>query len=372
MHAVSQPLRVVHGRAWYRRLDAVQHGDHRLQIGGRVPDRHVRAELVGRIVGQRPDDRHRRRARAQRKRVVAVVEQHQGTCRHGPRRGEVGRGEFGRVHPVRVGQRMVEHAREELQCQHVPHQLIHPGHADLAALHQVRTVGRVGGELAGDLDAHLDVHARREREPRGVRTVGRETEVLELLDRLVVADHRAAESPFLAQDRAEEIGIPAGGHAVERVERAHHRRGARVDRGLVRRQIDVAKLLLRHVDRVVLPASRRRAVRREVLHGGGHLVQRAEVAALVTADLRGRDRRAEERVLAGALDHTSPARVPADVDHRVEGPLDPVGGRLVRRDGLVVLDRRRIPAARLPDGYREERLVPVDDIEGEDDGDVQA
>ena len=108
-----------------------------------------------------------------------------------------------------------------------------------------------------------------------------------------------------------------------------------------------------------------------MLHGRRHLVSRAEVAALVAAHLRRGHRRSEERILTGSLDHASPARVPADVDHRVEGPLDPVRGGLVGRDRLVVAHRGGIPATRLGDRHREDRLVPVDDVQGEDHRDVQ-
>ncbi len=161
------------------------------------------------------------------------------------------------------------------------------------------------------------------------------------------------------------------GHPVERVERAHHRRRARVDRGLVRRQVVVAELLLRHVDRVVLTAGHGSAVGGEMLHGRGHLVRRAEVAALVAVHLRRGYRRPEEGVLPRPLHHASPARVAADVHHRVEGPLDPVRRRLAGRDRRVVLHGGRVPAARLPDRHREDRLVPVDHVQAEDHRDVQ-
>ena len=238
---------------------------------------------------------------------------------------------------VRVGERMIEHARQVLERQHVAHVVVDRGQADLAAAHQARPEGRVGGVLAGDLDAHLDVHSRGQREPRGVSAVRGETEVDEFLDRLVVAHHRATESPLLAQDRAQQVRVRAGRHPIERVERAHHGRRTRIHGRLVGRQVVVAQLLLRHVDRVVLTASHGRAVPGEVLHGRGHLVQRAEVAALVAPDLRRGDRRTQERVLPRSLDHAPPARVPADVDHRVEGPLDPVRGGLIGRDRLIVL-----------------------------------
>ena len=157
---------------------------------------------------------------------------------HGPRRRQVRGGELRVLHPVGIGQRVGEHAGQVFQGQYVAHVVVDGRHADLAAPHEGRPVVRVRGVLAGHLHAHLDVHARGQREPRGIRPACRVPEGFEFLDRLVVADDRAVESPLVAQDRREQVGVRAGRYAVERVERAHHRRRARVDRCLVGRQVD--------------------------------------------------------------------------------------------------------------------------------------
>ena len=47
-------------------------------------------------------------------------------------------------HPGRIGERVVEHAGEELQPQHVPDRLIDPRDAQLTAADQLRPVGAVG------------------------------------------------------------------------------------------------------------------------------------------------------------------------------------------------------------------------------------
>ena len=301
-----------------------------------------------------------------------VVQQHHGTAGHGPRRRQVRGRELRVLHPVGIGQRVGEHARQVFQGQYVAHVVVDGRHADLAAPHEGRPVVRVRGVLAGHLHAHLDVHARGQREPRGIRPACRVPEGFEFLDRLVVADDRAVEPPLVAQDRREQVGVRAGRYAVERVERAHHRRRARVDRCLVGRQVVVAELLLGHVDRVVLTACHGCAVGGEVLHRGGHLVRHAEVAALIAVHLRRRHRRPEEGVLPRAFHHASPARVSGDVHHGVEGPLDPVRGGLAGRYRRVVLHGGRVPAAGLPQRHREDRLVAVDHVQAEDHRDVQA
>ncbi len=136
-----------------------------------LADRYVRAELVGRVVGERPDHRDRRHARAQRQRVVVVVEEHHGAAGHGARRGQVGRGELRGLHPVRVGERVREQPCEFLEGQHVAHVVVDRRHADLAALDQVGHVEGVRGVLAGHLHAHLDGHPGGDRELRGLRFV---------------------------------------------------------------------------------------------------------------------------------------------------------------------------------------------------------
>ena len=68
------------------------------------------------------------------------------------------------------------------------------------------------------------------------------------------------------------------GHAVDRVERAHRGVRAGVDRGLERRQVEVAQPPLGHVGRVVVAAALGLAVGGVVLDARDDLVGRGVVA----------------------------------------------------------------------------------------------
>ena len=281
--------------------------------------------------------------------------------------------ELGGPHARGGGDRGGEHPGQVLERQHVPDRRVELRHRDLVVGEQLLPVVLVGREFArcADLHRHLDVEASGQRESRRVGSVGGEAEGLELLDRLVVAERGALEAPLVAQDRLEHVRIGRVWDAVERVERGHNRRRAGVDRRLVGGQVVVEELLGRHVDRVVLTARDRGTVGAEVLDRRRHLGGRGEVVALVALDLRRGDRRTEERVLAGALDDPAPARITADVDHRIEGPLDSVSGRLRGGHRLVVLHQRRVPAGRFAERDREHRLVAVDHVESEDQRNLQ-
>ena len=161
------------------------------------------------------------------------------------------------------------------------------------------------------------------------------------------------------------------GHAVDRVERAHRGVRTRVDRGLERRQVEVAQRGLGHVGGVVLAAALRGTVGGEVLDTGGHLVRRRVVAALVTLDPGRGERRTEVRVLAAALGDPAPAWFVRDVHHRAVDLLEPHGRRLAGADGGVGLGDRRVERAGRAERDGEHRPVPVDGVEGEHDRDVQ-
>ena len=124
--------------------------------------------------------------------------------------------------------------------------------------------------------------------------------------------------------------------------------GARVDRRLERRQVDVAQPLLGHVGRVVVAAALGLAVGGEVLGARDDLVGLRVVVALRGADAgRGHDR-AEVRVLAGALGDPAPARLVRDVDHRAVDLLDAGRGRLARADRCRPWPRRPDRSSRPP------------------------
>ena len=198
-----------------------------------------------------------------------------------------------------------------------------------------------------------------------VGQVGGEAVRLQAAGGVGVAHHEPLEAPELAQHLGEEPAVAGGGDAVERHVRRHHVAGARLDGRAERREVGVPQLGVGEVDLVVVTPAERGAVPREVLGPGDDAVGSAEPLALEAPHLGDRHRRAEVRVLAGALDDAAPARVAGDVDHRREGPVDADRPRLPRGDRLAAGDGVRVPRGRHRDRHRQDRPEPVDDVERE-------
>ena len=199
----------------------------------------------------------------------------------------------------------------------------------------------------------------------GVGQVGGEAVRLQAAGGVGVADHEALEAPEVAQHLGEEPAVAGGRDAVEVHVRRHHVAGARLDRRAERREVGVPQLGVGQVHLVVVTPAERGAVPREVLGPGDDAVGSAEPLALEAAHLGDRHRRAEVRVLAGALDDAAPPRVAGDVDHRREGPVDADRPRLPRGDRLAAGDGVGVPRRRHRDRHRQDRPEPVDDVERE-------
>jgi hypothetical protein len=236
---------------------------------------------------------------------------------------------------VRIG--VLEQSQCELHPQHATHGLVHRGHRQFVFRQQLRDLRVV------EVGHHVHLHARFQRLFRGRGGVQRDAVMGQFHHRRVVADHEAVEAPFLAQDLVHQVRIGRGGHAVERVERAHHRRRARLHRGLVRRQVDLAQADVGHVGGVVLAPGLGRAVGGEVLDRGSDAVRPRQVGALVAAHVGARHRRAEVRVFARAFGGAAPARVARDVHHRRVEPFHAGGGGFARRHVGKLLHQRGIP-----------------------------
>ena len=272
---------------------------------------------------------------------------------------------------------VVEEPGAELHAQDAAHRVVEARHRDPVLREQLLA------EVADVRADHLGVGARVQRGLRRVGSVGRDAvaagprvRVLgragaQLGDGGVVALDEAVEAPLLLEDVRLGLGIGASGDAADRVERAHRRVRAGVDRGLERRQVEVAQPLLGHVGRVVLAAALGLAVRGEVLDARDDLVGRGVVRALGGLDARGREDRSEVGVLAGGLGDPAPARLVRDVDHRAVDLLDADGRRLARGDGVVGRGHRGVEAAGRAQRDREDRAVAVDRVVGEEDRDVQ-
>ena len=115
-----------------------------------------------------------------------------------------------------------------------------------------------------------------------------------------------------------------------------------------------------------------RAVGGEVLGAGEHRVARGEVVALEAAHARRGEDRTEIGVLARPLDDAAPAGVAGDVDHRSEGPVDALRGRLRGGDPRAPLGEPRIPAAGFGQRNGEHGSLAVDHIESEEQRNAKA
>ena len=315
--------------------------------------------------------------RLERQRRVVVLQQHH-------RAGCVLSGECHRIGPHlrrrRVGHVdvwVLEQPGAELHPQDAPHGIVEPRHRDLVVGQQL------GAEVADQRAGHLGVQpgvqclgcrvrpVRREAVPAvaGVGVHGRAR--AHLGNGGPVRLDKAVEAPLALEDVGQGLVIAAAGHAVDRVERAHHRIGAGVDGRFERRQVEVAQPLLGHVGRVVVTAALGLAVGGEVLRASDLLVRRAVVGSLRALDPRGGHGRAEVRVLAGTLRDPTPAWFVRDVDHRGVGLLEPDRGRLAGTDRGVVHGHLRVEAARRCQRNREDRPEAMDRVEREQQRDVQ-
>ena len=252
-----------------------------------------------------------------------------------------------------------------------------PLHRDPAFLQQLRA------EVADQRARHLGVHAGVERERRGTGSVGGDSVPafagVGCLRRAgshlghggPVALDEPVEVPFVLQDLVHQLVVATARHAVDRVERAHNRVRAGIDRGLEGRQVEVPEPLDGHVGRVVVAAALGLAIGREVLGARNELVGRAVVRPLNRLDARCREHRVQVGILAGGLGDPAPARFVGDVDHRGVGLLEPDDCRLARAVLVVVGRHLRVEARPCGERDREHRPEPVDRVEGKEDWDLE-
>jgi hypothetical protein len=127
-----------HVRARVRRLDPVDHRDD-LALGDVVADRHVRPQRLGPVIGQRTDHGDVRRARAQRQRLVLVVQQDHRPVGHRPGRVEVRLRELPALHE-RIAPRLgiAEHAGQVFQGKDVTDRVVELRRRDLPRGKQAR------------------------------------------------------------------------------------------------------------------------------------------------------------------------------------------------------------------------------------------
>ena len=272
---------------------------------------------------------------------------------------------------------MLEQACAHLDTQDPAHCIVDPAQRDLALREQFLA------EVSDQRARHLRVDPCVQRERRRLGPVRRDAvAALAGVGRLrragpqlrhcgPVALDEAVEAPLALEDVAQQVVVPAGRLAVERVERAHERVGSGVDCRLERRQVQVSETLLRHVGGVVVASALRLAVGGEVLRAGDELVRRAVVSPLDSLDARRGHDGVQVRILAGGFGDPPPPGLVRDVDHRGVCLLEADSCRLARTIGRVVRGNPWVEAGAHAERNREDRSEAVDRVEREEQWDLQ-
>ena len=194
----------------------------------------------------------------------------------------------------------------------------------------------------------------------------------QFLHRAVVTDGQPLEAPLLAQQVGQQPAVGGGGHAVDGVQRDHHRAGAGVHRGLVGRQVVLEHARQAHVHGVVVAAAFGRAVQGEVLDRRHDAVRGGQVGALVGTDHHAGQQRGQVGVFAEAFRDPPPARVAGDVDHRREAHVEPVGAGFEGGDPRAAGDHLGVPAGGQAEADGKDGAVPVGHVVGMEQRDLQA
>ena len=226
-----------------------------------------------------------------------------------------------------------------LDLQDVAHAAVDLGHRHLAVLDELHELPLV------ETRHHVLVHAGRERKRGEVRMrLGHSVPVeLALLDSLPVGDREALEAEMAAEDVRQQPLVHAAGHAVERVERRHHRERARPYAVLERRKVHIAERRLAHLNGVVVTARLCPAVGGKVLEARGD-GQRAR-ARLYALYERRAHLAAKIGVLSRPLGDAAPARIAAHVHHRRKRPVAALRRRLDRNEPSAVVPELFVPRA---------------------------
>ena len=109
-----------------------------------------------------------------------------------------------------------------------------------------------------------------------------------------------------------------------------------------------------------------------MLGRGDEAVGRRKVVSLEAARLGRRHLSRNPGVLARALDDASPARVARHVQHRREGQSDAILRRLLGRGARRFLPKLRIKQAGFRERDGENRVVAVNDVEPQEQGNAEA
>src|SRR5947207_13975771 len=96
-----------------------------------------------------------------------------------------------------------------------------------------------------------------------------------------------------------------------------------------------------------------------MLWAGRDAIRGIQARALIAADIRASDRRAEKRIFAGTLGHSSPARISGDIHHWRKRPADAACGRFTTINSGCWFNQSWIRTGRKPQGNRKFRSDAV-------------
>ena len=187
-----------------------------------------------------------------------------------------------------------------------------------------------------------------------------------------VAHKEALEAHALAQQFGVHEVVHRHRFGVVAGVRAHHRSHAGVHRRLEGRQIALYKVAVGKVRIQVVAAGRQCGVAGKVFHAGRYGAEVGERAALEAAYAGGRQRRAQEGVLARCFHDAAPACVIRYVHHRRISQLYACRGGLAGGGTGAACHQGGVPAARLGQGNGTDGAVAVNDILVEHEGYAEA
>jgi hypothetical protein len=193
----------------------------------------------------------------------------------------------------------------------------------------------------------------------------------ELRHGIIVADHDALEADDSPEPSLQQLSVHRHRRAGEIDKGGHDRRGSRSNCRRERRQIYLVQRSLRHVGRGVFAAGGHGPIGAKMLGGGGDAVPRREVLSLEAPRLGRRHLRRHPGILARALDDPSPARIARYVEHRRKGQGDPILRRLLRCGARRFLPQVGGKQTGLREGDGKNRVVAVDNIEAQEQGDAE-
>ncbi len=107
-----------------------------------------------------------------------------------------------------------------------------------------------------------------------------------------------------------------------------------------------------------------------MLHARQHAI-RPQRVSLESLHLRPRHRRTQVGILARTFHNPSPPRIPRNVHHRREGPVDPSRARILPSQSLRLLFHARIPRRRHRQRHRKYRPVAVNHVKRKQDWNMQ-